>query len=45
MNKFGLTSIFLILFGKENVNESDRDVREREMSVGEKSFLRLSSLV
>ena len=41
MKKFGLPTVFVRSFSEKNVSESDRDVRE--MSVGEKSFLRVSS--
>ena len=42
---FGLPTVFLHYLAEKNVGETYRDVREREMSMGDKSFLRLRSLV
>ena len=45
VKNFRLPTYFVCYLAEKNVSESDRDMREREMSVGEKSFLRLRSLV
>ena len=45
MKYFGLPTNFVRYLADKNVSESDRDVREIEMSVAENSFLRLRSLV
>ena len=39
MKNFGLPTVFVRYLAEKNVSESDRYVTEREMSVGEKSFL------
>ena len=45
VKNFGLTNVFVHYLAEKNVSESNRDVRERVMSVGEKNFLRVRSLV